>query len=68
MNQKARQKATSSVERDFYKLLNYSNFIIDYRNNFDNYILEPLYDEIRGGCMGLPLLPMQHPEMAHINF
>ena len=23
---------------------------------------------IRGGCRGLPLLPMQHPEMAHINF
>ena len=23
---------------------------------------------IRGGCRGLPLLPMQHPEIAHINF
>ena len=23
---------------------------------------------IRGGCRGLPLLPMQHPEMADINF
>ena len=23
---------------------------------------------IRGGCRGLPLLPMQHPKMAHINF
>ena len=22
----------------------------------------------RGGCKGLPLLPMQHPEMADINF
>ena len=22
----------------------------------------------RGGCRGLPLLPMQHPKMAHINF
>ena len=22
----------------------------------------------RSGCRGLPLLPMQHPEMAHINF
>ena len=22
----------------------------------------------RGGCRGLPLLPMQHPEMADINF
>ena len=32
MNQKARQKATSPVERDFYKLLNISNFGIDCRN------------------------------------
>ena len=46
MNQKARQKATSSVERDFYKLLNNSNPGIDCRNNIDNCILEPLYDEI----------------------
>ena len=36
MNQQARQKATSSVERDFNKLLNNSNFDIDYRNNTDN--------------------------------
>ena len=26
------------------------------------------FEYIRGGCRGLPLLPMQHPEMAHINF
>ena len=47
MNQKARRKATSSVERDFCKLLNNSNFGIDCRNNTDNCILEPLFDEIR---------------------
>ena len=46
MNQKARQKATSSFERDFYKLLNNSNFGIDCRNNVDNCILEPLFDAI----------------------
>ena len=46
MNQNARQKATSSVERDFYKILNNSNFGIDCRNNADNCILEPLHDEI----------------------
>ena len=40
MNQKARQKATSSVEKDFYKLLNSSNFGIDCRNNINNCILE----------------------------
>ena len=46
MNQKARQRATSSVERDFHKLLNNSNFGTDCRNNIDNCILEPLSDEI----------------------
>ena len=46
MNQKAGQKATCSVERDFYKLLNNSNFGIDFRNNIDNCILEPLYDQV----------------------
>ena len=45
MNQKPRQKATSSVERDFFKLLNNSNFGINCRNNIDNCILEPLYDD-----------------------
>ena len=45
MNQKSRQKAKSSVERDFFKLLNNSNFGIDCRNNIDNCILEPLYDD-----------------------
>ena len=33
MNQKALQKATSPVERNFYKLLNNANFGIDCRNN-----------------------------------
>ena len=40
------QKATSSVERDFQKLLNNSNFGIDGRNNINNCILEPFYKEI----------------------
>ena len=46
MNQKARQKATSSVERDFYKLLNNSNVGIYCRNNIDNCILKPFNDEV----------------------
>ena len=46
MNQKAGQKATSSFERGFYKLLNNSNFGIDCRNNIDNCVLEPLHDKI----------------------
>ena len=45
MNQKARQTASSSVEKYFYKLLNNSNFGIDCRNNMDNCYLEPLYDD-----------------------
>ena len=45
MNQKARQAATSSVEKDFYKLLNNSNFDIHCRNNIDNCYLEPVYDD-----------------------
>ena len=46
MDQKSRQKATSSVEKDFFKLLNNSNFGIDCRNNIDNCILEPIYDNL----------------------
>ena len=46
MNQKSRQKTTSPVERDFYKLLNNGNFGIDCRNNIDNCRFEPVYDEI----------------------
>ena len=46
MNQKSRQKATSSVERDFYKLLNNANFGIDCRDNVNNRYFEPIYDEI----------------------
>ena len=44
MNQKSRQKATSCVERDFFKLLNSSNFRIDCTNNIGNCILESLDD------------------------
>ena len=40
-----RQTAISSVEKDFYKFLNNSNFGIDCRNNIDNCFLEPTYDD-----------------------
>ena len=33
-----------------------------------NHIIDTYRLKIRGGCRGLPLLPMQYPEMAHINF
>ena len=45
MNPKSRQKAATPVETDFFKLLNNRNFGIDCRNNIDNCILEPLYDD-----------------------
>ena len=44
MNKKSRQTATSNVEKDFYKLLNNSNFGIDCRNNIDNCTLQPIYE------------------------
>ena len=46
MNQKSRQKATSSVEYNSYKLLNDANFEIDYTDNINNCYFEPIYDEI----------------------
>ena len=45
MNQKARQTASSSVEKDFYKLLNNSNSDIDCTNNIDNCYLDPTYND-----------------------
>ena len=45
MNQKARQTASSSVEKDFYKLLNNSNFGLDCRNNIGNCYFELLCDD-----------------------
>ena len=46
LNQKSRQKATFSVERDFCKLLNNANFGIDCRNNINDCYFELIYDEI----------------------
>lgn len=46
IDQKARQKGTSAVEHDFYKLLNNSNFGIDRRNNIGDCLIEPFYDEV----------------------
>ena len=46
MNQVARQKAETSVERKFYKLMNNAKFGIDCRNNIDNCQFEVISDEI----------------------
>ena len=44
MNQNARKMAKIKVEKDFYKLLNNSNFGSDCRNNIGNCNLELIYD------------------------
>ena len=44
MNQNARKTAKTKVEKDFYKLLNNSNFGNDCRNNLGNCKLELLFD------------------------
>ena len=44
INQNARKIARSKVEKDFYKLLNNSNFGNDCRNNIGNSEIDLLYD------------------------
>ena len=45
MNQKSRQQSKNSVEKDFYKLMNNSNFSYDCRNNLDNCKFVPIFNE-----------------------
>ena len=47
MNQKSRQQSKNSVEKDFYKLMNNSNFGYDCRNKIDNYKFVPIFDEYK---------------------
>ena len=47
MNQKSRQESNNSVEKDFCKLMNNSNFGYDCRNNLDNCKFVPIFDEYR---------------------
>ena len=45
MNQKSRESVSSKVEKDFYKLLNNSNFGIDCQKNIGNCYVEPVDDD-----------------------
>ena len=47
MNQISRHNAKTSVEKDFYKLVNNSNFGYDCRNNPGNCSFTGLFDEIK---------------------
>ena len=45
MNQKSRQESKNSIEKDFYKLMDNSNFGYDCRNNIDNCKFVPIFDQ-----------------------
>ena len=47
MNQTSRQQATDDVTKDFFKLMNNSNFGYDCRNNLDNCKFNPIFDELK---------------------
>ena len=45
MNQKSRQLSKNDIEKDFFKLMNNSNFGYNCRNNLDNCRFTPVFDE-----------------------
>ena len=47
MNQKSRQNAKNSTEKDFYKLMNDVNFGCDCHNNLDNCHFIPIFDDMK---------------------
>ena len=47
MNQKSRQLSKHNVEKDFFKLMNNSNFGYDCKNNLDNCKFVPIFNEFK---------------------
>ena len=47
MNQCSRQNAKNCIEKDFYKLMNDSNFGYDCHNSLDSCQLLPIFDELQ---------------------
>ena len=45
-NKKERQNAKSDIERDFFKLMNYANFGVDFRNNANNSTFKLISEKI----------------------
>ena len=59
-------------EKSYKNILIYYIEYVAVKEYVKIYSVNPLYLIFRyvnrGGCRGLPLLPMQHPEIADINF
>ena len=47
MNQKSRQESKNDIEKDFYKLMNNTNFGYDCRNNLYNCKFVPIFEELK---------------------
>ena len=47
MNQRSGQNTKNSIEKDFYKLTNNSNFRYDSCNNLDNCQFVPIFDKLQ---------------------
>lgn len=47
INEGSRQLSKNDIEKDFYKLMNNSNFGYNCRNNLDNCEFVPIFDELK---------------------